>query len=494
MAHETIKYGLNDVPELFNTCFIKGTIIAVNEFNNSADISTAEFGTLYGVPIFYHCPDSSDTSNGWNAFEEDDEVVVIVPNAVNNLAPNPNKIKIVGFWDNQPRPCIGEGFFVARAGNWIVVWDIAKRQYAKGIIDDYDQEVLSWPKNINDLDDWYALTFQIGETGIGQWGGSDLWQQFVTCGFTTSPNCVLRSDNKYAENTVYILGEGGDPVDDHCESTRWSCNQTVRTEYCDPPNETDKKEEEVNIRNQRTTGGGLAGLDKAWTGSNLWGTYNATVNGVTIQIAGVSGGGNDEGDETTIISYYSCPGEVPAGWECEYFSWQYSDFIGEVHTPWGKMFEDVAMVDRFLEYTGDKSGGGSYTGCEIDACTGYSKVALLNNPVRDTRYARRFYQEAVGGFSEGNALGVFIVGFCKQAYYTYGTCSPVQGDDIKQLDAIGVIGFYEDNTTIDLTAETETPDVREGLINLVEAYHDDVGDFSSIQTFRVYHRKYLTDL
>lgn len=77
--HQTIRYGLSEVPELFDTIIIRGTLKAIDDSTNSGTVETEKFG-LITCPFFYHCEESVNIENGSFAFTVEDNVYVLIKN------------------------------------------------------------------------------------------------------------------------------------------------------------------------------------------------------------------------------------------------------------------------------------------------------------------------------------------------------------------------------------------------------------------------------
>jgi len=77
--HETINYGLAEVPELFDTIIIKGTLKSIDDSTNSGTVETEKFGMIT-CPFFYHCEESVNVENGSFAFTVEDNVYVLIKN------------------------------------------------------------------------------------------------------------------------------------------------------------------------------------------------------------------------------------------------------------------------------------------------------------------------------------------------------------------------------------------------------------------------------
>lgn len=145
-SHEKIEYSINELKELMNSCVLTGTIIEVYNETDKADVEVSGHGRKNGIPIFYHCPESSVIEGGSAAFAEDDSVYILNRNGISDL-------KIVGFVDGlkscrfQIKLTRGDGTLITEIGGLLTYFDI-------------------WDKDWN----WYEITTPVYTPKLDDFG------------------------------------------------------------------------------------------------------------------------------------------------------------------------------------------------------------------------------------------------------------------------------------------------------------------------------------
>lgn len=129
--HEYVAEYSHDVVGLFDSCFFEAVITDVDYDNDTADINITNpaLGAYSSIPIFYHCPESTDTEGGSSAFAVDDNVLVFSRNCKGSLFYS-GSMKIVGFLDGL-KPCT------------IACLDLAEGDLGEDIAGDISYEVES---------------------------------------------------------------------------------------------------------------------------------------------------------------------------------------------------------------------------------------------------------------------------------------------------------------------------------------------------------------
>jgi|GEM_PF-6664021 len=127
-VHDYIDFETSELPKMLDTAIISGQIIEIDRLQNQADVETAEYGRITDVPFFYHCHLSQTVEDGHQAFEDNDEVVLLCEGAKTNKTP---EIKIVSFSNELKScetPCV-----VFRCGKapdtYEVVWDLKANRF-----------------------------------------------------------------------------------------------------------------------------------------------------------------------------------------------------------------------------------------------------------------------------------------------------------------------------------------------------------------------------
>ncbi len=186
LDHENIdEFGLDHVFPLWDTCIVQGTITDVDHDNNTADVTTSEFGAMAAVPIHYHCENEDNIDEGHLAFSDGDVVKVMAINARGR--PTPAKSFIIGQADGKMKKCIQKKYiqltFVSSRQNtapstpaaagvgltYYTVYDITEDKVADEIPDGIGGFVSFPITDLGDLTYWKSLPNVGGVAGALTW-------------------------------------------------------------------------------------------------------------------------------------------------------------------------------------------------------------------------------------------------------------------------------------------------------------------------------------
>lgn len=123
----------HDMADVLDLCLRNGAIIEIDT-RQEASVEVEGWGRFDAVPVHYHCPEASDTAQGYSAFREDDEVLVLASRSAREVH------AIIGFADYVPRPCkeylvLGCGFTGNGGAMRYTVWDVRAGMLAEDIPD-----------------------------------------------------------------------------------------------------------------------------------------------------------------------------------------------------------------------------------------------------------------------------------------------------------------------------------------------------------------------
>lgn len=315
----------------------------------------------------------------------------------------------------------------------VTVWDAVLNGYAKGIIDNSDDEVLDsdWPIDQLDISDWWSSTSP--KAGFNfDWGAQATENTLDDC--PTEPPVSCEKSDYYLPTCMqqyyytYDLDEFPYPTHQYYDYYVYECTANFGS---------------------GTTMGDYSG---EW---GLFGIYSAfgDLNGFDVLFRW------EMVNEVYDYNLATAPGE---GWKTTIIS-KHMTLV----TPWGLVFENILYAYTNWGYT--------MTG-SIPTCNGeqvYWVGSHDDAADADERVGRALYKA-------DNIIFGLCGGYVHLEEYpvdsnchprTYPT-SPI-GDEYT-LDACGALEFYSDSRidTVDPNVLNGSDDVREGFINLLQAYFD----------------------
>ncbi len=167
---ETKEYDMtSNFRKGFELCYHNGIITSVDGSSDEADVdveivaadgsvSTKSFS---GVEIFYHCDDSDDTTNGRDAFSEDDTVILLDENYLGPIGVE--DLTIIGHTDKLV-PCAPQLAYTS-LGDYCFVWDLLANTYATGIPTD-SGGIAVFPCLKSSISVWKLANTFIGNSAI----------------------------------------------------------------------------------------------------------------------------------------------------------------------------------------------------------------------------------------------------------------------------------------------------------------------------------------
>ena len=148
LTHQTITPA-STMGELLDLALIEGTI---TDFDGDAKTFTVSmpWGSVSGLPAFYHCEKETDTEKGYAAFREGDKILVL--GSRNSHAAS----HIVGHADGKPRKCKSFLLVWARFGERtmasVFLWDLQENKIADLFL---SGRKIDFPCDFSEISAWY---------------------------------------------------------------------------------------------------------------------------------------------------------------------------------------------------------------------------------------------------------------------------------------------------------------------------------------------------